>query len=137
MARNPDNDIANEFIDTMHTVLLDAIRNFVHMHWDENDDIWYEGCDIGEAFELIDMHFTPIKELASFYNTLCTIPKERINFMFSGDIEDLDVEYYKRQFDKRYEKAEQHLDAIEKISVMAQDGEDLSDAIRDILKGDR
>lgn len=61
MARNPDNDIAKEFINTMPTVLLDAIRNFVHMHWDE----------------------------------------------------------------------------IEKISVMAQDGEDLSDAIRDILKGDR
>ena len=61
MARNPDNDIAKEFINTMPTVLLDAIRNFVHMYWDE----------------------------------------------------------------------------IEKISVMAQDGEDLSDAIRDILKGDR
>lgn len=137
MARNPDNDIAKEFINTMHTVLLDAIRNFVHMHWDENDDIWYEGCDIGETFEWIDMHFTPIKELASFYNILCTIPEERINFMFSGDIEDLDVEYYKHQFDRLYEKAEQHLDAIEKISAMAQDGEDLSDAIRDILKGDK
>lgn len=137
MARNPDNDIAKEFISTIHNVLLDAITNFVHMHWDENDDIWYEGCDIGETFEWIDMHFTPIKELTSFYNILCTIPEERINFMFSGDIEDLDVEYYKHQFDRLYEKAEQHLDAIEKISAMAQDGEDLSDAIRDILKGDK
>ena len=135
MVRNPENDIAKEFIDAIHNVLIDAMKNFVHMHWDEDDDIWYEGCDIGEAFEWIDSHFTPIKELVSFYNALCAVPEERINFMFSGDIEDLDVEYYKRQFDKLYKKAEKDLDAIEKISVMAQDGEDLSDAIRDILKG--
>ena len=54
MARNPENDIAKEFIDAMYTVLIDAIKNFVHMHWDEDDDIWYEGCNIGEAFEWID-----------------------------------------------------------------------------------
>ena len=137
MARNPENDIAKEFLDAMHSVILDAMKAFIHKHWDEDEDSWYEGCSIPETFEWISLHFMPIKELGDFYNTLITIPEERINFMFSGDIEDLDVEYYKRQFDKLYEKAEKNLDAIEKISVMAQDGEDLSDAIRDILKGDK
>ena len=137
MARNPENDVAKEFIDAMHTVLIDAMKNFIHTHWDEDEDVWYEGCNIYEAFEWIDFHFTPIKKLAEFYDTLSVTPEERINFMFSGDIEDLDVEYYKRQFDKLYEKAEKNLDEIAKISAIAQDGEDLSDAIRDILKGDK
>lgn len=106
MGRNPDNDVAKQFIDAMHIVIIDSMKNFIHIHWDEEEDVWYEGCDIPETFDWIDLHFTPIKELAHFYHTLCVIPEERINFMFSGDIEDLDVEYYKKEFDKLFEEKE-------------------------------
>lgn len=106
MARNPDNDVAKQFIDAMHIVIIDSMKHFIQIHWDEDEDVWYEGCDISETFDWIDLHFTPIKELARFYHTLCVIPEERINFMFSGDIEDLDVEYYKKEFDKLFEEKE-------------------------------
>ena len=100
MARNPNNDVAKQFIDAMHIVIIDSMKHFVQIHWDEDEEVWYDGCDIPEAFDWIDLHFTPIKELALFYNTICTIPEERINYMFSGDIEDLDIEQIKKQLNE-------------------------------------
>lgn len=100
MARNPDNDLAKQFIDAMHIVILDSMKNFIQIHWDEDEDVWYEGCSIPETFDWIGLHFTPIKELASFYNIICSIPEERINFMFSGDVEDLDIEQIKKQLNE-------------------------------------
>ena len=64
MARDPENDVAQDFIDAIHSVLIDVMRSFIEKHWDEDENVWYEGCNIYEAFEWIDLHFTPIKKLA-------------------------------------------------------------------------
>ena len=41
MGRNPDNDVAKQFIDAMHIVIIDSMKNFIHIHWDEEEDVWY------------------------------------------------------------------------------------------------